>query len=91
MLSGRVPPSPLLSKDEVLKEIGHIMSIENLIFGVNSVTVLYLIMTVHYKMRRVLLQNETECRKYRIPAPSLIAPHLTPQLSYREYRYLKQT
>ena len=39
----------------------------------------------------ILLQNETECRKYRIPAPSIIDPHLTLQLRYREYRYLKQT
>ena len=50
-------------------------------------------------MRRVLLQNltaislqnETECRKYRIPALSLRSPHLTLQLSYQEYGYLKQT
>ena len=33
------PPSPPLSKDEGLKNIGHSMSIRNLIFGVNSVTV----------------------------------------------------
>ena len=37
------PPSPPLSKDEGLKNIGHSMSIRNLIFGVNSVTVSYLI------------------------------------------------
>ena len=47
MLSGRVPPSPPLSKDGVIKEIGHIMSIENLSSGVNNVTVLYMIMTVY--------------------------------------------
>ena len=43
MRSGRVtkiyPSSPPLSKDEGLKNIGHSMSIRNLIFGVNSVTV----------------------------------------------------
>ena len=36
------PPFPPLSKDEGLKDIGHIMSIRNLILGVNSVTVSYL-------------------------------------------------
>ena len=33
------PPSPPLYKDEGLKNIGHSMSIRNLIFGVNNVTV----------------------------------------------------
>ena len=37
------PPSPLLSKDEGPKNIGHSMSFRNLIFGVSSVTVSYLI------------------------------------------------
>ena len=36
-------PSPLLSKDEGLKDIGRSMSIGNLILGVNSVTASYLI------------------------------------------------
>ena len=58
MLSGRMtempPLSPPLSKDEGLRDIGHIMSIGNLILGVNSVTVSYLI---HYDS---LLQNSTE-------------------------------
>ena len=35
--------SPLLSKDEGLQDIGHSMSIGNLILGVNSVTASYLI------------------------------------------------
>ena len=48
------PPSPPLSKDEGLKNIGHSMSIRNLIFGVNSVTVSYLI---RYDS---LLQNATD-------------------------------
>ena len=48
------PLSPPLSKDEGLRDIGHIMSIGNLILGVNSVTVSYLI---HYDS---LLQNSTE-------------------------------
>ena len=47
MCSGRVTKytrlSPPLSKDEGLKGIWHSMSIGNLIFGVNSVTVSYLI------------------------------------------------
>ena len=47
MLSGRVTKipslSPLLSKDEGLRDTGHIMSNGNLILGVNSVTVSYLI------------------------------------------------
>ena len=37
------PPSPPLSKEEGLKNIRHSMSIRNLIFGVTSVTVSYLI------------------------------------------------
>ena len=58
MRSGRVtkihPSSPPLSKDEGLKNIGPSMSIGNLIFGVNSVTVLCLI---RYDS---LLQNTTD-------------------------------
>ena len=53
--SGRVtkilPPSPPFSKDEGLRDSWHSMSIGNLILGVNSVTVSYLI---HYDS---LLQN----------------------------------
>ena len=56
--SGRVqkipPPFPQLSKDEGLKDIDHITSIGNLILGVNSITVSYLI---HYDS---LLQNATD-------------------------------
>ena len=37
------PPSLPLSKDEVLNDIGHILSIGNLILGANSVKVSYLI------------------------------------------------
>ena len=48
-----IPPSTPLSKDEVLKDIGHIISMENLTLGVNSATVSYL---MHYD---TLLQNET--------------------------------
>ena len=48
------PPSPPLSKDEGLKNIGRSMSIRNLIFGFNSVTVSYLI---RYDS---LLQNATD-------------------------------
>ena len=48
------PPSPQLSKDEGLKDIDHITSIGNLILGVSSVTVSYLI---HYDS---LLQNATD-------------------------------
>ena len=41
---GKIPPPSFpLSKDEELKDIGHIISIGNLILGVNSVTFLYLI------------------------------------------------
>ena len=57
MLSERVrkipPPSPPLSKDEILKDTEHIMSTGNLILDVNSVAVSYLI---HYNS---LLQNTT--------------------------------
>ena len=45
------PPCPPLSNDEGLRDIGHSMSIRNLILGVNSVTVSYLI---HYNS---LVQN----------------------------------
>ena len=48
------PPSPRLSKDEGIKNIEHSMSIRNLIFGVNSVKVLYLI------CYDSLLQNATD-------------------------------
>ena len=58
MRSGRVRKRylslPPLSKDEALKNTGHSMSIRNLIFGVNSVTVSYLI---RYDS---LLQNATD-------------------------------
>ena len=47
-------PSPPLFKDEELKDIGHSISIGNLISGVNSVTVSYLI---HYDS---LLQKATD-------------------------------
>ena len=45
---------PLLSNDKGLKHIGHSMSIENLILGVNSLKVSYLI---HYDC---FLQNATD-------------------------------
>ena len=48
------PPSPLLSKQKEIKNIGHSMSIRSLIFGVNSVTVSDLI---HYDS---FLQNATD-------------------------------
>ena len=55
MCPGRMIPSlPPLSKDEGLKAIGHSMSIENLILGVYSVTVSYLIRCDS------LLQNATD-------------------------------
>ena len=67
MSSGRVTkihpsPSPHLSKDEGLKNIGHSMSIRNLIFGVNSVTVSYLIRydSLLQNATAILLQNATE-------------------------------
>ena len=57
-------PSPSLVEVEGLRNIGHSMSIGNLIWGVNSVTVSYLI---HYDS---LLQNATvfitECGRYFI-------------------------
>ena len=57
-------PSTLLSKDEGLKDIGHSMSIGNLILVINSVTVSYLI---RYDS---LLQNATDiitkCESYFI-------------------------
>ena len=48
------PPSPLLSKDEELSNLGHSMSVRNLILGVSNVAVSYLI---HYDS---LLQNATD-------------------------------
>ena len=47
-------PSPPFSQDEGIKDTEHSMSIENLIWGVNSVTVSYLI---HYDSS---LQNATD-------------------------------
>ena len=46
-------PSPPLSKDEGLKDIGHSMNIGNLILSVNSVTLSYFICYI-------LLQNATD-------------------------------
>ena len=64
MPSGRAteirPPFPSLLKVEELRDIGHSMSIGNLILSANSVTVSYLIyLTVYYTMRQILLQNAT--------------------------------
>ena len=60
MVPGRVrkipPPSPPLSKDETLKDIGHIVSIGNLILDVNSDS---------YYMRQ-LLQNATFITNYSV-------------------------
>ena len=66
-----VPPPPL-PKDEGLKDIGHSMSIGNLILGADSVTVSYLTHLICYdsllqnifcntcRIRHVLIQNATE-------------------------------
>ena len=49
-----LPPSPLLSKDEELRDIDHIMKIGNLILCVSSVSFhIWFIMTVYYKMRQI--------------------------------------
>ena len=58
----KLPLSPPLSKDKELTDIGHSMSIANLILGINSVTVSYLI---HYhnllqKATATLLKNAIE-------------------------------
>ena len=57
------PPSPSLSKDEGIRNIGHSMSIRNLIFGVKVLRFhIWFVMTVYYiyyKMRQMLLQNAT--------------------------------
>ena len=55
-------PSPPLSNDEVLNNIEHSMSIRNLIFGINSVTVSYLIRfdSLLQNATATLLQNATE-------------------------------
>ena len=57
-----VSPSPLLSKDEGLSDIGHSMSIGNLILGVNTVTVSYLIYydSLLQNATAILSQNATE-------------------------------
>ena len=78
MHSGRLanlhPPSPPLSKDEALKDIGQIMNIGNLILGVNSVVVSYLICydgllqnatDVITKCNRLLLQNAIVIANWR--------------------------
>ena len=56
-----VPPTPI-SKDEALKDIGHNMSIGNLILVVNSITVSYLICynSLLQNATATLLQNATE-------------------------------
>ena len=65
MRSGRVKkstrPSPRLPKQEILRDIEYSMSIGNLVRGVNSVTVSYLIRYDSlYKMRLILFENATE-------------------------------
>ena len=55
-----IPLSPPLSQIDGLRDIGDNMSIGNIILGVNSVTVSYLIKTVYHKMRQILLQTATE-------------------------------
>ena len=66
MLSVRVrkitPAFPPLSKEEGLRGIGHIMSIGNLILGVSSVAVSYLIRydSLLQNVTANLLQNATE-------------------------------
>ena len=65
--SSTPPPPPLpppflsLSKDEGIKNIGHSMSITNLILGVNSVTVSYLIRydSLLQNATAILLQSAT--------------------------------
>ena len=59
-------PSPPLSKDEGLKNTGHSMSIRNLIFGVNSVTVQHLIRydSLLQNATAILLQNATVITKW---------------------------
>ena len=55
-------PSTLLSKDEGLKDIGHSMTIGNLILRANSATVSYLVRygsLLQNKMRQILLQTAT--------------------------------
>ena len=56
-----IPHSPPLSKDEGLRHIGHSMSIGNLILGLNSVTISYLIRyeSLLQNMPGLLLQNAT--------------------------------
>ena len=56
------PLPPLLSKDEALKNIGHSMSIRNLIFCVNSVTVSYLIR--YDSLLQIATNVITKCNKY---------------------------
>ena len=51
------PSSPPLFKIEVLRDIGHSMSIRNLILGVNSVTISYLINYDSLLQMRQILQN----------------------------------
>ena len=52
----------LLSKDEELRDIGHSISFRNLILGLNSVTVSYLILygSLLQNATAILLQNATE-------------------------------
>ena len=68
------PISPPLSKVEGLRDIGHSINIGNLILGVNSVTVSYLIhddgllqnaIEIYYKMRQVFITKCDSCYKLR--------------------------
>ena len=58
------PPSPSLFKDGGIKNIGHSMSIRNLVFGVNSVTVSYLIRC--NSLLQIVTDVITKCDSYFI-------------------------
>ena len=87
MLSGKkrkiTLPLPPVSKDEVLKDIGYIMSIGNLILGVNNFTVSFLI---HYDS---LSQNATEVIATHLPYFHLLT--LLSQMIKLRFLYIPRT
>ena len=91
------PPYLPLSKDEGLKNIGHSMSIRSLIFGVNSVTVSYLIRydsllqnakLFYYEMRQKFI---TKCVKFFITKCHSFITKCNSYYKMRRFYYKSET
>ena len=90
-----LPPFPLLSKDEELRDIDHLMKIGNLILCVSSVSFhIWFIMTVYYKMRQLLYHKmrQTFITKYvRIFTRKYNSYYKLQQFYYKMWQLLQNT